>query len=76
MKNSYRNNFFSEINNKEIFNFILKLINNEKNQIEINLSFVGSGVARIAKFKNVKLEEKKIISRIFSLKNIIRKLFI
>ena len=74
LKNNYRDNFYSEINNQEIFNYLLSLYNNEKNEIKLDFSFKGSGVARITKKKDTFLKEKKIISRKKSLKNYIRKL--
>lgn len=75
LKDSYRNNFYSEINNQEIFNYLLSLLNHEKNYIDLMFNFKGSGVALIKKNKNVILSEKIIISRLSSVKNIIRKLF-
>ena len=74
LKNNYRDNFYSEINNQEIFNYLLGLLNNEQNEIQLDFSFQGSGVARIIKNKDVLLKEKKIISRKKTLKNYIRKL--
>lgn len=76
LKLNYRDNFYSEINNNEIFDFLINLKNNHSNSIDLDFSFQGSGVARITKFKDVSLFEKKIISRKKSFKNILRKLIV
>ena len=75
VKNNYRNHFNSEINNLETFNMLNEvLIANQKN-IQLTYSFVGSGMAKIVKLNNQHLNEPiKIQSRVFSLKNAIRKL--
>lgn len=74
LKSNYRDNFYSEINNNEIFDFLINLKNNHDNSIDLDFTFQGSGVARITKFKDVSLLEKKTISRKKSFKNILRKL--
>jgi hypothetical protein len=76
LKMNYRDNFYSEINNKEIFDYLLSLKNNIQNNISLDFSFEGSGAARIKKKENTKLIEKKIISRSKTLKNYIRKFFL
>tara|TARA_B100000674_G_C37928016_1_gene956548 strand:+ start:331 stop:963 length:633 start_codon:yes stop_codon:yes gene_type:complete len=76
IKNNYRDNFYSEINNKEIFDFLLSLKNNSENKILLDVSFEGSGVARITKLENLNLKQKKLISRIFTLKNFLRKFYL
>jgi len=53
LKFNYRDNFFSEINNNEIFNYLISLKNNSKNEIDLDFSFEGSGVARIKKKKRL-----------------------
>ena len=72
---NYRDNFHSEINNKEIFDYLLELKNNLNNNIILDFSFQGSGVARLTKKENLALIEKKLVSREKTLKNYIRKIF-
>ena len=75
LKMNYRDNFHSEINNKEIFDYLLELKNNLNNNIILDFSFQGSGVARLTKKENLALIEKKLVSREKTLKNYIRKIF-
>lgn len=74
LKKNYRDNFYSEINNSEIYNYLLNLKNNIDNKILLDISYEGSGVARITKLDNFDLLEKKRISRVNSIKNFLRKL--
>jgi len=76
LKMNYRDNFHSEINNKEIFDYLLELKNNLNNNIILDFSFQGSGVARLTKKENLALIEKKLVSREKTLKNYIRKIFL
>ena len=75
LKDNYRNNFNCEINNLETFNLLLEILRNNKENIDLYFSFVGSGMAKILKKNNKNLNEsKKILSRKYSLKNFLRKL--
>lgn len=76
LKSNYRDNFFSEINNNEIFEYLIGLKNNTKNEIDLDFSFEGSGVARIRKNKDCMLKEQKLKSRSKSIKNFLRKIFL
>jgi len=76
LKSNYRDNFFSEVNNKETFEYLICLKNNTKNEIDLDFSFEGSGVARIKKDKDCILKEQKLKSRSNSLKNLLRKIFL
>ena len=69
-----RNNFYCEINNQETFNILLEIYFSNYDKIDLNFSFVSSGLAIIKK-KNGKILDKitKIKSRKSSLKNKIRK---
>ena len=72
-KNSYRDNFYSEINNDETAKYLQKLYFNNKDKIDLYFSFIGSGLAKIKKIDVGKLNlEKKMKSRKYSLKNLIR----
>ena len=57
-KNPY-NNFYCEINNKETFDLILDIFNNNVENIEIKFSFEGTGTCIIKKISNKKLNSKK-----------------
>jgi len=73
--NNYRNHFNSEMNNRETFDMINKVILSNQENINVYFSFVGSGMAKIIKLNENKLSNTvKIKSREFSLKNIVRKL--
>ena len=74
VKNGMRNNFYCEINNQETFNILLEIYFSNYDKIDLNFSFVSSGLAIIKK-KNDKILNKmtKIKSRKSSLKNKIRK---
>ena len=72
-KNEYRDNEFSENINRLIFNKILQIYNQNKDKFSLKFYFEGSGLAIIKKQKNNLKKSKIIISREFSLKNIIKK---
>ena len=74
VKNGMRNNFYCEINNQETFNILLEIYFSNYDKIDLNFSFVSSGLAIIKK-KNGKILNKmtKIKSRKSSLKNKIRR---
>ena len=74
IKKNLFNNFYCEINNKETFELILDIFNNNTNNIEIKFSFEGTGTCIIKKISNKKLKRKiKINTREISIKNILRK---
>ena len=73
-KNEYRDNEFSEIINRSIFNKILEIYNQNKENFSLEFYFEGSGLAVIKK-KDPKLNKsKKIISREITFKNLIKSL--
>ena len=75
-KNSERNNFNSEINNHETFYKILEIFSSNQHNFDLNINFRSSGIAKIIKRNENKLEPcKKITTRTFTIKNLIRKLF-
>ena len=77
VKNNYRNHFNSEINNRETFDMINEIIISNQKRINVFFSFVGSGMAKIKKNNNEKLDGPfKIFSRTHSIKNYIRKFFL
>ena len=77
LKNSKRNNFYCEINNLETFKIILEIYNNNHENFDLSFSFIDSGNA-ILKRKTMKNlnPSKKIVTREYSFKNIIRQILL
>ena len=76
LKKNIRNNFYCEINNKETFNKILEIYNNNTECFDLSFNFFSSGLAIIKKKSDINLKENnKIKTRTFSFKNIIRLLW-
>lgn len=75
LKSKQRNNFNCEINNYETFNRILEILNANDDCIEVQFSFVGSGLSKIKKINSNNIKSpKKLKTRLFSLKNFVRKI--
>ena len=75
IKNGWRNNEWIENNNKDTFNKLIEIYNSNQKNIEITFQFEHSGLAIIKK-KHLKLKEyAPIISRKYSIKNILRTFF-
>ena len=73
LKKNKRNNFYCEINNKETFEELIEIFNNNSDLFELNFSFKSSGLAIIKKISNEPLKKNmKIQFREKSLKNILR----
>ena len=76
LKNKNSNNFYCEINNKETFNKIIGIYDNNEDLFDLNFSFMSSGLAIMKKKSNLSIKRGDvIISRDNSLKNIIRSLW-
>ena len=76
LKNSSRDNFYCEINNHETFKMILEVYKENIENIDLNFSYISSGLAIIKKKNNQKLNKnKKLHLREFSIKNFVRKLW-
>ena len=74
LKSNLRNNFYCEINNKETFERLMEIYNNNTNNFDIFFTFISSGMCRIVK-KNDQLNvHNKIVTREKSIKNIFRKI--
>lgn len=68
-----KTSFYCEINNRETFDEILKILYFNQNNFNLNFSFESSGLAIIKKKTSANLNEtKKIISRAYTLKNFLR----
>ena len=75
-KNEYRDNEFTENINKSTFNKILEIYNINKENFDLEFFFKDTGYATITKKKNDILNpSKKIISREYGIKNLIRKIY-
>ena len=74
LQNSERDNFYCEINNKETFNRLLDIYNNNKKNIEMYFSFFSSGMCKIIKKKEYLNLPLRVITREKSLKNLIRRI--
>ncbi|MDA9062881.1 class I SAM-dependent methyltransferase [Candidatus Pelagibacter sp.] len=74
-KNEYRDNSSNEYTNRKTFQKILEISNQNKESFLLEFLFEGSGLAIITKKKNFLNKAKKITSREFSFKSLIRKIF-
>jgi len=76
LKNKSSNSFYCEINNKETFNKILDIYNNNNDLFDLNFSFKSSGLAILKKKTNLFIKKGDvIISKNNSFKNIVRLLW-
>ena len=76
LKNKNSNSFYCEINNKETFNKILEIYDNNSHLFDLNFSFMSSGLAIIKKKLNLPLnKDHRIVTRENSFKNIVRLLW-
>lgn len=76
LKKNYRDNFACEIANIETFERILEIYNNNYLNFDLDFTFVGSGLAKIKKMNENKLNLKnKLNSRKYSFKNLVKKIF-
>ena len=77
LESKERNNFYCEINNKETFNLLISIYSENKENFDLNFTFVSSGLAIIKKKTDTTLfTYKKISERSLSFKNFFRKLWI
>ena len=74
LQNSERDNFYCEMNNKETFNRLLDIYNNNQKNIEMHFSFFSSGMCKIIKKKEYLNLPLRVVTREKSLKNLIRKI--
>jgi len=74
-KTNIRDNFYCEINNKETFDKILEIYNNNQDNFDLEFSFISSGLAIITKKQNDINKIKPIILRENRIKNILRKIW-
>ena len=73
-RGSEKDRFYGEINNQETFETLLEIYSANRDNFEIEFTFQGTGMCKILKKNDSKLNKKvKIKSRKYSLKNVIRK---
>ena len=80
LKNSWRDNFNLETENRKTFELLIDIFLTNQDNIQLDFSFTASGLAQIKKITDKSLNKKKHInSRIYSirhfLKNIKRAIF-
>lgn len=75
LRDSDKNRFYGEINNYETFIKLLEIYYSNRSNFVIEFNFEGTGMCKIKKLKENKLSApKKLRSRYFSVKNILRKI--
>lgn len=73
-KKNRKDNFFKEINNHETFDRIVEISNSNNDLFDLEFSFVGTGIAKIYKLSDKKLNFiSKLRSRKFGIMNLLRK---
>ena len=72
VKNSIKDNQFVERINRLTFNKVLEIYNENLENLTLNISFLGSGLAIMNKIGDKLNNEKKIKNRLFSFKNLIK----
>ena len=76
LKNKKSDSFYCEVNNKETFNKILEIHDNNSDLFDLNFSFKSSGLAIIKKKSNLSLKKgHAVVTRENSFKNIVRMLW-
>ena len=75
LKNSQRDSFYCEINNKETFEKLLDIYNTNFDKFDITFDFASSGLCRICKKNEGLIITNKISSRSLSFKNLVRKIY-
>ena len=75
IKDEYRDNEFAETINRLTFNKILEIFNSNKKSLMLDINFSGSGLAIMKKINNHLNDEKKIKSRLFSVKNLLKQIY-
>jgi len=73
LKNKPRNNFYCEINNKETYDVIMDIYNDNNENFELTYHLLSSGLCVIKKIKNKRLMKQKTIkTRKYSFQNLVR----
>lgn len=76
VRNTEKSNFYCEINNKETFQNILEIYNQNTDCFDLNFSFNSTGLAIIKKKTEIALKPNlKLYSREITIKNLFRKMW-
>ena len=75
LKNSWRDNFMAETENRKTFELLIDIFLTNQSNIALDFTFATSGLAKIKKISSETLNKKKHIqSRIYSLKNFLKQI--
>ena len=75
VKGGEKDNDFVERINRLTFNKLLEIYNSNKENLSLNIDFLGSGMAILRKKNNQLNEENKIKNRLFNIKNILKNIY-
>ena len=75
VESGVNNNDFVERINRLTFEKMLEIFNSNQENLSLEINFSGSGLAIFSKLRNILKEEIKIKNRLFSIKNLIKKLY-
>ena len=75
VESGINDNDFVERINRLTFEKMLEIFNSNQENLTLEINFSGSGLAIFSKLKNILKEEIKIKNRLFSIKNLIKKLY-
>jgi predicted O-methyltransferase YrrM len=75
VKNGVNDNDFVERINRLTFEKMLEIFNSNQENLSLEINFSGSGLAIFSKLTNILREEMKIKNRLFSIKNLIKRLY-
>jgi predicted O-methyltransferase YrrM len=77
VKESEKEQFYMERNHEESFNRILEIFYSNRDNFDLEFSFIGTGAAKITKLNNNNLlKPNKIISRKYSVQNFLRRTYL
>ena len=75
LKNSWRDNFMAETENRKTFELLIDIFLTNQSNIALDFTFATSGLAKIKKISSETLNKKKHIqSRIYSFKNFLKQI--
>ena len=75
LKNSWRDNFNLETENRKTFELLIDIFMTNQNNIKLDFTFTASGLAKIKKISNNSLNKNEHVqSRIYSLRNFFKQI--
>ena len=75
VKKGIKDNNFVERVNRLTFEKILEIFNSNQDKLSLEINFSGSGLAIFSKLGGPLVKENKIENRLFSLKNLLKKIY-